>query len=252
MTWPPGTTPRTGPRREGFPFAGGIPVPRPRLSHLLALTVLALAVPTGVRLASAWQTVLNVGRTEASRAAEATPGLDLRATAGREEAAGAIEPGAGPPTQAATAGAPSFPRPRDPLTAAAVERLAVELSRREGALLLREQSLASREAALAIAARRVQEQADRLASLQESVAQLVRQVSAEDQERAAKLSRIYDAMKPRNAAAILEQMSVEAVLPIVKSLREAKASAIVAAMAPDKARSLTAEMARKRPLPEPR
>ena len=78
---------------------------------------------------------------------------------------------------------------------------------------------------------------------------LLGQVAADEQARIAQLIKVYEAMKAKNAAAIFDPMALDLLLPIVRGMRETKVAAIVAEMDPAKARALTAELARERPLP---
>lgn len=220
--------------------ASGAKAAQPRLSHLLALTATALAILLGVRLASTLND-LTVGRVrEQPRGVETL--REGQPVAQGMPAARLIEPAAGPDDSAEGRRSPQG----DPRTVSAIEQLAAELARREEVLARREQALVVREAAMALVEQRVREQAAQLEALKNSTASLIGQVTTEDQARSARLSRIYEAMKPRNAAAIFEQTGLELLLPIVQGMREAKLSAIVAAMSPDKAKALTAELARTR------
>jgi flagellar motility protein MotE (MotC chaperone) len=53
-------------------------------------------------------------------------------------------------------------------------------------------------------------------------------------------------MKPRDAAAIFNEMDLAILLPIVDRMKELKAAPVLAAMEPDRARRLTSELARMR------
>lgn len=235
-------------RRQGGgggsrPAASG-KLAQPRLSHLLVLTAAALALLLCVRLPAALRAMAASDQPAPLGDLAGSLGDD-RQSAFTSPTTGAIEPAAGPdgtlaPPDAATAGA------RDPMTVTAVQELAAELARREKALVQREQSLTAQEAAMSLVEERIRQQTAELEALRTSTTALLGQVTAEDEARAAQLSRMYEAMKPRNAAAIFEELALDLVLPIVRGMRDAKVSAIVAAMSPDKARALTAELARKR------
>ncbi len=217
---------------------------QPRLSHLLVLTAIVLASLLGVRLAATLSALVSSRHWEQPKDVAETVRGDQR-IAPPTPATKLVEPAAGPPDEPAGPPRSSPDHPGDPMTMSAVEQLAAELARREEVLLRREQALAVRETAMALVEQRIQERAAQLEALNASTATLMAQVTAEDQARAAQLSRIYEAMKPRNAAAIFEQTGLELLLPIVRSMREAKLSAIVAAMSPDKAKALMAELAGK-------
>ena len=87
-------------------------------------------------------------------------------------------------------------------------------------------------------------------SLKGELERLLGQVSADQQAPgSAQLIKVYEAMKAKSAAAIFDPMALELLLPIVRGMRETKVAAIIADMEPAKARALTAELARERPLP---
>jgi flagellar motility protein MotE (MotC chaperone) len=53
-------------------------------------------------------------------------------------------------------------------------------------------------------------------------------------------------MKPRDAAAIFNDLDMQVLLQVVDRMKEAKAAAVMAAMQPEKARQVTTELAQMR------
>lgn len=213
---------------------------QPGLTVLLGLTALVLTMLFVNRLPSILQ---EVSRTDLLASLSTSP----IKTDGQVRD---IEPAAGPSITHETMS--NTGRFADgPMSVAAIEALALELSRRDAGLEQRERSIMVREAAVAVVEQRLRDQLAELDSLKAEAAGLIKQIAEEDRARIAQLSRVYETMKPKNAAAIFEQMSLKLLLPIIEGMREAKVSAIVAAMSPDKARQLTAELSRKRELKAP-
>src|SRR4029077_19467569 len=60
------------------------------------------------------------------------------------------------------------------------------------------------------------------------------------------LVKVYEAMKPRDAATIFNDLDMPVLLQVADRMKEAKAAPILAAMQPDKARELTARLAQLR------
>ena len=58
--------------------------------------------------------------------------------------------------------------------------------------------------------------------------------------------KLYEGLRPRDAAAIFDELDLAVLVPLVDRLREAKAAPILGAMRPERARALTAELARHR------
>ena len=55
------------------------------------------------------------------------------------------------------------------------------------------------------------------------------------------LVKLYEAMRPRDAATIFNELEMPVLLQVVDRMKEAKAAPVLAAMQPDKARDLTAQ-----------
>ena len=60
------------------------------------------------------------------------------------------------------------------------------------------------------------------------------------------LVKMYETMKPKDAAGIFNDMPVPVLLDLIGRMKDAKAAAVMASMNPDKARDVTAELARVR------
>jgi flagellar motility protein MotE (MotC chaperone) len=60
------------------------------------------------------------------------------------------------------------------------------------------------------------------------------------------LVKMYEAMRPRDAASIFNDLDKDVLLQVLDRMKEAKAAAILAAMLPDKARQATADLAEMR------
>lgn len=62
------------------------------------------------------------------------------------------------------------------------------------------------------------------------------------------LAKIYQAMKPGAAAAVLEQLDIEVQMRVTQRMRERSAALILASMTPKAAAALTMALARRRPV----
>ena len=60
------------------------------------------------------------------------------------------------------------------------------------------------------------------------------------------LVKTYESMRPRDAATVFDDLEISVLVQIVNRMREAKTAPILGAMRPDRARTLTAELARLR------
>ena len=60
------------------------------------------------------------------------------------------------------------------------------------------------------------------------------------------LVKLYETMKPKDAATIFNDLQMPVLLQVLDRMKDAKAAAVMAAMNPDKARDVTAELAQMR------
>lgn len=209
----------------------------PRLRLLPALIVVAAVILT-LRVVDMWQGV-EVLAQEATRdeAALQEPAVDPAGAGGVEG-------------QASEAGQPAQPLGLDPLRMTETEiQLLQELSARREQLEARERSLAEREALLAAAEGRIDEKVLRLESLQATIEGLLVEFDEQEEEQFGSLVRIYENMKPRDAARIFEQLDMTVLLEVIGRMRERNSAPILAQMRPDRAQQVTLQLAQRRELP---
>lgn len=141
--------------------------------------------------------------------------------------------------------------PSDPrgFTAAEISLLQ-DLSSRREAIERREKELVLQEGMLAAAEQRIQLKIDELKKLQTSIRGLLRQRDEQEEVQLRKLVKIYETMKPAEAARIFEQLELPVLLDVIERMREAKAAPVLAVMAPERAKIVTTELAERRQLPE--
>ena len=149
---------------------------------------------------------------------------------------------------------PSTPLPAPPVVAAPAEpaipsaerAVLLELRDRRAVLDVREQALASKEALMAATERRMQERLDQLAALQTRLEELDGSRRDHDAANWRGIVKTYESMRPRDAAAILNDMEEGVLLQVLDRMKESKAAPILAAMMPDRARTATAQLAQLR------
>lgn len=117
-----------------------------------------------------------------------------------------------------------------------------ELNRRSRDIDLRENMLLATE-------RRVKVKIEELKKYQAIVEGLLKKHDKEKEAKYRSLVKIYESMKPKDAARIFEQLDMKVLLNVVERMREARTGPILAKMAPVKAKALTTELADRRALP---
>lgn len=123
------------------------------------------------------------------------------------------------------------------------------LSERRTALEQREQMLDGREALLKAAEQRVDQKVAELNRLKGELEILVKgQKKAEDAQ-SESLVKIYENMKPKDAARIFDTLDLDVLLEVVGRMKELKTAPILAAMEEGRARELTTRLHQRRQLP---
>lgn len=133
-------------------------------------------------------------------------------------------------------------------SAAEVEMLQ-SLSKRRDELDKREQQIGAREALLKAAGVEVDRKIAELNKIRGQLEDLLGKQKVAEDERINSLVKIYEGMKPKDAANIFNTLDMEVLLPVIGKMKEAKASPVLAAMDADKARQVTIKLAEQRKLP---
>jgi flagellar motility protein MotE (MotC chaperone) len=160
--------------------------------------------------------------------------------------------GAAPAAGAADAVVPdagsASPAERLQLSEAEVDVLQ-KLSERRQALDAREQGFAERQALLAAAEGRIDQKIGELKDLRTTLEHLVKAYDDQEESKLKSLVRIYENMKPKDAARIFEELEMETLLLVAERMNERKLAPVMADMNAAKAKLVTVELARRRRLP---
>jgi flagellar motility protein MotE (MotC chaperone) len=125
-----------------------------------------------------------------------------------------------------------------------IEReLLQELQRRRTQLDQRETAVEQREATLVAAEEKLNQRIHELQHLQQQLKATLMDRKQRTDAAWTSLVILYEAMKPRDAAAILNDLDMPVLVELTARMNERKAAAIMAAMQPDRARDLTAKLA---------
>jgi flagellar motility protein MotE (MotC chaperone) len=132
------------------------------------------------------------------------------------------------------------------------EEIAVlqKLAARREALDARERELELRQNLLAAAEKRIDAKLAELKKVQGAVTGLIKKHDEEEEAKLRQLVKMYEIMKPKEAALIFEKLEMPVLLDVVERMREQKSGPIIAKMDPGKAEKLTAALADRRALPK--
>jgi flagellar motility protein MotE (MotC chaperone) len=135
---------------------------------------------------------------------------------------------------------------KDPLLLSPAEiEVLQELSQRRTQLDKRAADIDQQQVVLQAAEKRIDEKIAKLQTLQKSIQESVDKQNAADDARTQSLVKIYETMKPADAAQILSQLDMPILLQMLSHMKEAKTAPILAAMDPSKAEAITTAMVRR-------
>ena len=245
-------------------------IPTPRLLPLTIFVLSGLLAVKSVTLVRA--AVGSTGQSAPGATTGATPGATTGATTGTNTGASvppavssvapenraAILPAAAQVAPAAQSGAqpgissgpsPTLPSGPPPSAASAAsvsdgERtVLLQLRQRRQELDARDTTVTARESTLAAAELRLNARVAELETLQHKLEGLEQAREERDDASWLGLVKLYESMKPRDAATIFNDLDMKVLLGVVDRMKDAKAGLVLAAMQPDKAREVTTKLA---------
>lgn len=123
------------------------------------------------------------------------------------------------------------------------------LSERRKELDAKEESLQRKEAILKATEQQIEQKIAEMGSLRDELKTLLKEQSDEEQKRIRSLVRIYEGMKPKDAARILNTLETDILIAVMERMSERKSAPILAEMDSDRARQVTTLLAERKQLP---
>jgi flagellar motility protein MotE (MotC chaperone) len=231
-----------------------LPVPR-----LLPLTILAMAALTVLKAVALAHLAMAGGQAATGQLATGGQAADpplMMAQAMAQTAPAAAPPAAEPPPAtrpapampAAAAPAPgAMPAGKEPAAVSDSERqLLLDLRARRNELDERQKALDARQAVLDATERKLGERVAELTTLQNKLEALETARKQREEANWAGLVKAYEVMKPRDAAAIFNDLEMPVLLQILDRMKDTKVAPVLAAMQTDRARDATTKLAQMR------
>lgn len=122
------------------------------------------------------------------------------------------------------------------------------LSQRREELDVRAREIDMKEKVLATTELRINDKLEEIKKLKNDVDKLLQQYEGEEESHLSSLVKIYENMKPKDAAQIFNEMDLGILLDVIDRMSERKVAPVLAGMDPAKAREVTEELAEKRRL----
>ncbi len=120
------------------------------------------------------------------------------------------------------------------------------LAARRQALDRRESNLAMREGLLEVTENRIEAMIAEMEFIKEQVEGLIIKFDEQEESELRRMVKIYETMKPKDAARILQELELDILLAIMERMKERSTAPVFAAMKSDRARLVTTELARRR------
>ena len=140
---------------------------------------------------------------------------------------------------------------RDPMSFSPQEiEILQSLAQRRDDLDKRSAEIDRHEALLQATEQRIDEKIARLQQMEGKINDAFKKEDQKDEAKIKSLVRIYETMKPKEAARIFEQLDLPVLLDVLEQMKELKTAPILAAMDPAKAKAVTLALAARQPAPE--
>lgn len=123
-----------------------------------------------------------------------------------------------------------------------------ELSKRREKLENEKKELSNREQILHATESKLDKKVEELKKLQTQLEDLMKEYDHKEQGKIMSLVKIYETMKPKDAAKIFNELEMPVLLKVVSNMKEVKVAPIIASMSPEKAKELSMEIAKQKPL----
>ena len=228
--------------------------------RLLPLTIFVAVMMLGVRVGDLWRLATHDARlpdfpvslaqgpqssTPATPPGQVPPGQAPAATTKPVANAGAGQPGKdAPPAPGGSSGPANAPLA--PLGPIDNQELLQHFAERRAEIERRTKEMEQREALLAAAEKRIDQ---KVAEMEKTRADIQKLMSQGDEKQSAQLEslvKIYETMKPKEAARIFEELDMPVLLGVIQKMKEQKTAPILAAMDPVKAKEVTSALVERR------
>lgn len=167
------------------------------------------------------------------------------------EATPAVTPATGAPASgsrtAPTSATHQVSDAADPLSMSPQEiDVLQKLAQRRQELDKRAADISQQQVLLKAAEQRIDDKIAKLKSIETDIGSLAEKRDQQEDERLKSLVKIYETMKPADAARIFEQLDMSVLLEVMKRMKEAKVAPILAAMDSEKAKAATTALAERK------
>jgi flagellar motility protein MotE (MotC chaperone) len=130
------------------------------------------------------------------------------------------------------------------------EKLNQDLAKRRDDLDRQARELTTRQALLDAGQHELDQKVSELTNLKGEIQGMMGQLNDQQQARIQSMVKIYESMKPDDAARIFNTLDTDVVIQLMSQMKEVKAAAVLAAMDVDRAKTVTVMLAQQKKLPD--
>lgn len=216
--------------------------------HLLPLMLFMGVLIVGMRVGDIWESVSSGKIFTATQTASAAEGSTAPAAPVTDKPAATVTADAAKTSSTPTP--PTLTPPDDSDVSPAEMEVLKQLSDRRTQLDKRAKDLDTREALIQVTEQRVDQKIKEMETLRQQLQSMVNQVSEAQAVQVENLVKIYETMKPEEAARIFETLDMPVLLGVIQRMKPARTAPIMAKMAPQKAKELTIALTKQDQLPQ--
>lgn len=202
--------------------------------------------PDGVMVAAANAASSDQTKEPAKPAAPPVPQKAAAPTAAAPTAAASGPAASGAAASGAAASGPAAAKDGPPPVSDSERALLQDLRQRRLELDAQAAAIKTRESVLVATEQKLSARLTELQTLQKKLEGLDAAQRQKEEAGWRGLVKLYEDMKPKDAATILNDLSMPVLLQLMDRMKDAKAALVMAAMNPDKARDVTAQLAQMR------
>jgi len=143
-------------------------------------------------------------------------------------------------------------KPLDPIMFSQSEiEILQNLASRRKEIDLREEAVLKREVLFQAAEKRLEEKIGELGKIKGEIESLIKKYNEQEETELKSLVKIYETMKPKDAARIFDELDLKVLLQVFQRMKEAKTAPILASMSPARAKEVTTQLAERKDLASP-
>ncbi len=143
-------------------------------------------------------------------------------------------------------------KPLDPIMFSQSEiEILQNLAARRKEIDLREEAVLKREVLFQAAEKRLEEKIGELSKIKGEIESLIKKYNEQEETELKSLVKIYETMKPKDAARIFDELELKVLLQVFQRMKEAKTAPILASMSPARAKEVTTQLAERKQLENP-